>query len=513
MVAKMREGASLLRDEFGGAMSRLERKAVSALSWATALAVTVVLTVGLGACSGSSGEEGAGDGPSTVAQAQGAADAASGKDGAAKSGAHDADQGKASSADATAGSDTQDGEGNGPGKAGSAGEGVAAGSASDNASGMTATVPEISEGSSFSVAYFDVGQGDSALVQCDGAYLLIDGGPPEASSLLYSALTREGIDFLNYVVVTHPDTDHSGGVAGAAGRAFCSVTQANQRSFNAMVERLSSQNVALEVPEVGDSFQLGSALVQVIGPVDRTDDGDANNDSIMLKITYGTTVFVFAGDADSNEEKGAAAYLDGCDVLKVAHHGSAGSSCYAFLRAALPKNVVISCSADNSYGHPADAALSRLRDCGAAVYRTDMQGDIVAESDGTTVTVTPARNADVDTLVAGPGGGLGASAGGSAASGSGASGDTNGGAAGSASGVGVSGGSASDSASGAESASDQGSGNDGSSAAGSYIGNVNSKKFHLPTCSTLPAEHNRVYFDTRDEAMAAGMTPCKRCNP
>lgn len=81
--------------------------------------------------------------------------------------------------------------------------------------------------------------------------------------------------------------------------------------------------------------------------------------------------------------------MDGCDVLKVAHHGSAGSSCYAFLRSALPRNAVISCSADNSYGHPTDAALSRLRDCGAKVFRTDMQGDIVVESDGETVTMTP----------------------------------------------------------------------------------------------------------------------------
>lgn len=418
-----------------------------------------------------------------AAQAQGASDPARSSSALdASAGAADDGTGSANAAEkavAASGSDSAFSDSEEPAGAGTP----------DQSAGVT--VPDIPEGSTFSITYFDVGQGDSALVQCDGAYLLIDGGPPEASSLLYSALTREGIDFLNYVVVTHPDTDHSGGVAGAleaatAGRAFCSVTQADQRSFNAMAERLNSQDVALEVPEVGDSFQLGSALVQVIGPVERTDDGDANNDSIMLKITYGTTVFVFAGDADSNEEKGAAAYLDGCDVLKVAHHGSAGSSCYAFLRAALPKNAVISCSADNSYGHPTDAALSRLRDCGTAVYRTDMQGDIVAESDGTTVTVTPARNADVDTLVAGPGGGLGAGASGASAAGS---------------------------ANGSESVSGQGSANADSSTAGNYIGNKNSKKFHLPTCSTLPAEHNRVYFDSRDEAINAGMVPCKRCNP
>ena len=449
-------------------------------------AVSVALAVALGACSGSAaGEKTGGSGSSVVAQARGASDSA------AKVGG--ADENDRVPADAPAdgeGVGSEDGSGSGADKASTSAENGdehafgSGGPSADQAPG--ATVPSAPEGSTFSVTYFDVGQGDSALVQCDGAYLLIDGGPPAASSLLYSALSREGISYLDYVVATHPDTDHTGGIAGAlevatAGRAFCSVTQAEQRSFNAMVDRLSSQGVSLEVPEVGDSWELGSALVQVIGPVTRTDDGDANNDSIMLKITYGQTVFVFTGDADSNEEKEAATFLDGCDVLKVAHHGSAGSSCYAFLRAALPANAVISCSSENSYGHPTDDALSRLRDCGAMVYRTDMQGDIVAESDGTTVTMSVARNADADTLVAGPGGGL-SGAGGS-------SGDSTG------------------IASGSSGSDDSG------SASGSYIGNKNSKKFHLPSCSSLPAEHNRVYFDSRDEAVAAGMVPCKRCSP
>lgn len=422
-----------------------------------------------------------------MAQAQGVADSAGEGAGKANSSAS-SPEGSLSIAEKNGVADTN-GNVARPGDSASKAEsfkGDADTSSAAGGSDQAAAAPEVPDGSTFSVTYFDVGQGDAALVQCDGAYLLIDGGPPSASSLLYSALSREGISYLDYVVATHPDTDHTGGIAGAlevatAGRAFCSATQAEQRSFNAMADRLSSQGVSLEVPEVGDSWELGSALVQVIGPVTRTDDGDANNDSIMLKITYGQTVFVFAGDADSNEEKGAATFLDGCDVLKVAHHGSAGSSCYAFLRAALPKNAVISCSNDNSYGHPTDDALSRLRDCGTAVYRTDMQGDIVAESDGTAVTMSVARNAEVDTLVAGPGGGLGAAGGSSGGS-------------------------------GASAAVDEGS-DDSNSAAGSYIGNKNSKKFHLPSCSSLPAEHNRVYFYSRDEAVSAGMVPCKRCNP
>lgn len=326
-------------------------------------------------------------------------------------------------------------------------------------------IPALPEGSSFSVTFFDVGQGDAALVSCDGSYMLIDGGPPEASSLLYSYLSRNNIAHLDYVVATHEDADHTGGLPGAlraatSGRAFCSVTQADQDSFNDTATQLAAHGVAFEVPRAGDSFALGSATVCVVGPVVAGDD--ANSNSLMLRVDYGNTSFLFTGDATEEEERASAdAGFDlDCDVLKVAHHGSAGSSCYAFLRAAMPTYAVISVGSGNSYGHPTDEALSRLRDCGATVFRTDLQGDIVATSDGETVSVAPQKNETADTLIA-----PGAAAASAALEATG------------------------------------------------YIGNANSHKFHLPTCRTLPAEKNRVYFATRDEAVSAGYAPCKNCNP
>lgn len=339
---------------------------------------------------------------------------------------------------------------------------------------------EAPSGSLLTATFLDVGQGDATILECDGHWMLIDGGPPEASSTLYSFIKRNGIESFDMVVATHPDTDHTGGVAGAleaagAKRAYCSVTDADKRAFQAMKSRLDSQGVGIEVPQVGDEWSLGSARIEVIGPVERTDgDGDANNDSIMLKVTHGKDVFVFTGDADENEERGAARFLDGCDVLKVAHHGSAGSSSYAFLRAANPKFAVISCGSDNSYGHPTESALSRFRDQGAQVFRTDLQGDVTAVSDGAGVSMQVAKSPEADVWV--PGG----------------KGNSN------------------------KSSASQGrtdlSANASTSSDG-YIGNKNSKKFHLPTCKTLPKPANQVQFSTRQEAVDAGYAPCGNCHP
>lgn len=244
----------------------------------------------------------------------------------------------------------------------------------------------------FEIVFLDVGQGDSAIVRCGESYMLVDGGPPDASSKLYSYCNKHGISHFDYVIATHPDTDHTGGISGAlevatAGSAFCSATEAEQRSFNALVTRLEGQGVTLEVPSVGKSWMLGDAEVVVVGPAQVTDDGDYNNDSIMLLITYGSTSYVFTGDADEVEEKGSLPYLQDCDVLKVAHHGSASSSCYEFLRTVLPEIAVICVGEDNEYGHPTDEALSRLDDCGAVVYRTDLHGDVRIVSDGQVVAV------------------------------------------------------------------------------------------------------------------------------
>lgn len=243
------------------------------------------------------------------------------------------------------------------------------------------------------VRFLDVGQGDAALITCGGQSLLIDGGPSTASSKLYAVLTEFGITHLDYIIATHPDADHCGGIAGAlnaasCGTFYCSVTDHDTKTFQSILKYLGATPVT--VPQVGDRFSLGPATVQFLGPV--TPTRDTNNGSLVCKILLGDTSFLFTGDAEQESE--AAMLSSGAgleaDVLKVGHHGSASSSSQRFVTAVAPTYAVISVG-KNSYGHPTDEVLTRLRSAGAEVLRTDELGTITFQTDGSALELTTAK--------------------------------------------------------------------------------------------------------------------------
>lgn len=251
----------------------------------------------------------------------------------------------------------------------------------------------IPEGSSFAVHYIDVGQADSALVLCDDKTMLIDGGNVDDSSLLVSYLKKMDIDFLDYVICTHAHEDHVGGLSGAlsyadAGRVFAPESEADSKVYRNFKKKVKARGLEIEHPMDGDEFSFGSSNVQIFGPIYENDD-DLNNTSIVLKITYGETSFLFTGDAERDEEYDIIdeGYDLSATVLKVGHHGSESSSSYRFLREVMPEYAIISTGKNNSYGHPHSEPLSRLKDVGAEIYRTDECGDIIAESDGITVKI------------------------------------------------------------------------------------------------------------------------------
>ena len=271
---------------------------------------------------------------------------------------------------------------------------------------------EVPEGSYLRVDFVDVGQADFIVVECDGEYMTIDGGNVEDSQLVHSYLTGRNIREVQTVVVTHAHEDHCGGVSAilkavTAETVYCPVTEYDSRAFRNVVSAANAQGLEITVPVVGEIFTVGSAQVQVIGPV--KDYDDPNDTSIVLRMTYGNTSFLFTGDAESTSERDImeAGFNVSADVLKVGHHGSSTSSSYVWLKAVAPTYAVISSNRteEPDYNHPHEEVVSRLRDEDAIVYRTDLQGTVTCISDGKTISFTVTRNPDADTLYdAGDGG-------------------------------------------------------------------------------------------------------------
>lgn len=350
------------------------------------------------------------------------------------------------------------------------------------------------------VRFIDVGQAEAALVECDGHFMLIDGGDKKDSSLIYSVLRAEGIEKIDIVVASHAHEDHVGGIPGAynyttADLTLCPVTSFDTEAFNDFARYAESRGGGITVPTVGDVYRLGGAEVRIIGVNSTPDENDA---SIILKIVYGETSFLFTGDA----QRGAEQVLleSGEDlsatVLKVGHHGSSDATSYPFLRAVKPKFAVIYAGKENGYGHPADAVLSRLRDADVEVYRTDMQGDVYFLSDGRNISVSVTKNRDADTY-SNPGDGPVFAA------------------------PFVTEGTTKvtteETTKVTTTATTKATTTAAPVAKGTdYVLNKNTYKFHYPSCSSVKQmkEKNKRYFNgSRDEVIAMGYDPCGRCHP
>ena len=317
--------------------------------------------------------------------------------------------------------------------------------------------PEQQKADQLTVHYLDVGQADCALLECGGEYILIDGGNVADSSLVVSYLEKQGVEKLLAVVCSHAHEDHVGGLPGVLAvyptdHVYAPTKTYSSKCFDDFAYYTDQQGLEITIPKPGDYLHFGGATMSVLGPVESY--ADPNNTSIVVMVQFGENRFLFTGDMETEAENDMLDYWGESfnwktDVLKVGHHGSNTSSGYRFLYETAPEFAVISVGADNSYGHPHDEPMSRLRDADVTVYRTDTMGAILAVSDGKSITFTWEK---ASAQPEAPGG-----------------------------------------------------------AAEYYIGNKNSHVFHLPTCSGLPAEKNRTRFDTYEAATKAGYTPCSRC--
>lgn len=308
------------------------------------------------------------------------------------------------------------------------------------------------------VRFLDVGHADAAIITLDGHAMIIDGGDKSDSSLIYTAVKNAGITHFDYVICSHVHDDHIGGLPGAfiqpsIGTVLCTTANYDTESFADFKKYADMKSDGIAVPAIGDTFPFGEAEITIIG----LNAGNTINDSsIILKITYGNISFLFTGDAEADAE--SAAISSGHDlkstVLKVGHHGSDTSTTEPFVKAVNPAYAVISVGDDESYGCPDELVLRRLYNAGAVVYCTDNNGDIVFQTDGQSITVSTEKNAKPET------------------------------------------------------ASEE--------VEADYVLNTNTKKFHLPKCSSVKKmkPENTSYFNgTKEELISYGYKPCGNCKP
>ena len=320
-----------------------------------------------------------------------------------------------------------------------------------------------------SVHFIDVGQGDSILAESGGHYLLVDAGENDQASTVTGYLKSQGVTRLDYVIGTHPHSDHIGGLDAVisefeVGKVILPPVEHTTRTFEDVLDAVADKGLKLTKPTPGDTYTLGDASFTIIAPNGDYGD-DLNNWSVGILLENGANRFVMCGDAEAKAE---ADILENgidisADVLKLGHHGSRTSTSQEFLDRVNPSTAVIQCGAGNSYGHPHKETMAKLKKEKIQVFRTDQNGTIIARSDGKNIRwetengglSTPEKSAGTVKETA-------------------------------------------------------------AAASASYILNTNSKKFHLPDCSSVNkiSDKNREEYEgSREDLINEGYAPCKQCNP
>ena len=339
------------------------------------------------------------------------------------------------------------------------------------------------------VSILDVGQGLCVLLESDGAYCLFDGGPGSASSKVVSLLQFEGLNRLDYMIASHYDEDHISGLIGVlynfqVDNLLMPYYVTTSSIYNSFMNAVSQNGVTPTYVEAGQTFQFGSAMIEIVAPVKLTYQTE-NDFSVAAKITYGNTSILITGDCTKESE--ADMLLAGMnvksDILVLGHHGSDNSTSPDFLNEVKPMAAVVSCGRDNGYGHPSMSVMQMLADNGILLYRTDVQEDIYFSSDGEDWFITDDPTDDYsyrdieaqssetrsmpqyipeDTYESEP-----------------------------------------------QQQTEE-------SNVKTYVLNTNTYKFHYPDCSSVNKmkEKNRQYIEaTRDEIIAMGYEPCHNCYP
>lgn len=349
----------------------------------------------------------------------------------------------------------------------------------------TSSSSAYSVSSTMTVHFLDVNQGAATLLQIGNKTMIVDGGDRDKSSFVVAYLKKLGISQVDVMIATHYDADHINGLVGVLNtfpvkQVYDANYATDTRVFNSFKNYIKDNNIPEAIPGIRQAITVGDARVTFIAPR-QYGHKEGNDDSICIKVQFGETSFVIMGDPSADAEQQILTQDLSADVLYASHHGSNGSNSKTLLANVSPEYVVISCGEDNSYGHPGDNTLARIKNVGAELFRTDKQGTIIATSDGksitwnqdpcndftpgtepttaaTTTTATTKSTTIVATTIPPATGG----------------------------------------------------------ASQAYVLNTNTIKFHYPSCryvSSIDPSNRQDVNMTRDEILANGFIPCKVCGP
>lgn len=313
------------------------------------------------------------------------------------------------------------------------------------------------EDGNFRIYVFDVGQGESILMEYNDDCILIDAGSNSNEKRVVQYLNKLNINKINYAIATHPDADHIGGMESViknihVDNFIMTEDEKDTDTYRDVLDVLESENINIIVPKENMNISLRDIDIDVIIPNDKYDG--YNNNSIVVKATYGEFKILFTGDMEKEEEEDLILqriYLKS-DILKVGHHGSKTSTSDEFLRIVDPDYAIISVGEDNKYGHPHKEVIKKLEDNNIEIYRTDKDGTIFIETDGSNINIFTDDKKDKENYK-----------------------EYNG--------------------------------------ENWFIGNKNSKIYHKPSCRSLPKEENIVFLSSKSEAKSKRFKPCGTCKP
>lgn len=314
------------------------------------------------------------------------------------------------------------------------------------------------------VHFIDVGQGDSIFIELpNGNTMLIDAGETDQGQKVASYISSLGYSALDYVVATHPHSDHIGGMAKVINsftvqNFYMTSALSTTAAYENMLNAVDSSDAAVHSVMAGDIIcNDKNLLIEIVAPKS-LDTDNLNDTSIVIKLTYGEKSFLFTGDAEKAEEDAIWTNIK-CDVLKLGHHGSSTSTSDNFLKKVEPEYAVISVGVNNSYGHPADDVLRRLDQNNLKVYRTDLQGTVIFITDGKNISVNTQQTEYTPPVVTTT--------------------------------------------------------QTAANSSTTYVLNTNSKKIHYSYCNSVKdmKESNKAFTTDYDKAIADGYKPCGNCKP